>query len=144
MNRKTFFVPTFAALLSLALCQGSRAELPPAAYASMQAGAPEVVRVQVVKVTTTDRSSEEMDIRSVTVVARVLYVRRTVAGIKKGETITIRYDSETPKTPGWAGPAPIPVVRAGTVYRAYLQGELTKLAPAAKGRSFETIDTPKH
>jgi hypothetical protein len=144
MKNRIFFLAGIAGGLMMLGTGTVRAELPPSAYAQFKAEAPEILRIQVLEVKDEPgEASDSMDNRNIQVKAKVLFVRRSKKGVKTGDSILISYQHSTPKTPGWVGPAPVPILKKGTVYRAYLSvkgtGKDALFAPAARGQSFEVI-----
>lgn len=96
----------------------AQAELPPSAYESMQARAPECLRIQVLKVST--QQGEIRTEKNVKLTVSVLNVARTASGLKDGDIITISYlIRERPA--GWVGPGQVPVLAEGAVNVAYLE-----------------------
>ncbi len=83
--------------------------------------------------------------RDVRVRAKVLKVHRTAAGIKVGNTILIKYKTWTRRPRGWAGPRPIPILKEGQTYPAFLRRlSVNKkdgiiCGPAARGYSFQVL-----
>jgi phenylpyruvate tautomerase PptA (4-oxalocrotonate tautomerase family) len=111
-----------------------RAELPPSAYETMQAKAPEYFNIQVLRV---DVEPGETPIQQkVHLVALITKVIRTASGAKSDEIINILY-SVTDHPKGWVGPGevPIPQEKEGTV--AYLaKTGASDFEPAAGRMSF--------
>lgn len=118
---------------------GARAELPPRAYEAMRQSARYVL---VLAVESVERAAPRTDgpFRTTTVVvrARIVSVIRG-AGLKMGDTVTIRYRHREPVKPGWVGPAPIPVLEKGSRVLAWLNRGEGAFAPAARGHSFATL-----
>jgi hypothetical protein len=126
-----------AILLACATCLPLFAELPPSAYEKMQKESPEVLRINVLRV---DSQPETPETTQVTLLAQVVKVGRSSAGVKPGDLITIKYDvTERPK--GWAGPGEVPVPEIDTETVAFLRPlEIPgDFAPAAGAMSFSTF-----
>lgn len=127
-----------ALLVLVAAPMSAHAEIEPKYYAEMQAGAPEAVTV---KVTEVDTSVCVLwcSKQSVTAKAVVTAVERSSSGLKVGDAITIRYTHLIPSG-GWAGPRPIPVLKAGETTVAFLRpNKRLGYHPAARGYSFERV-----
>jgi hypothetical protein len=113
------------------------AELSPQEYTRMRAEAPVLAAITV------DRVRRGLGLFRetipVTVHATVHDVRRGEGLITEGGSILIVYEHRRPRR-GWVGPRPIPLLRRGTRYTAYLlpsdDGHDT-FYPAARGASFE-------
>ncbi len=105
----------FTFLLPLHLAPTLHAELPPSAYESMQREAPEVLRINVLTVSTDDSGSGE----AVEMLAEVLKVGRSET-LKAGDIITIRYE-RTNHPAGWVGPGAVPVPEEKEETVAYLK-----------------------
>jgi len=112
------------------------AEIAPEHYARMQDDAAEQVTIEAV--TVRKGFAPFRRTRAITVSARVVAVSRSATGITVGDTITIRYEHFNPPR-GWVGPRPIPILRTGTRYPAFLSWDATEetYRPAARGASFE-------
>ena len=125
-------------ILLLLLLAGSAltAEINPVEYARMQASAPEQLFIAVLRVTS-PRQSLFSSTRTVTVNARVESVSFSASQLSEGDTITIEYTTFTPGR-GWVGPRPIPILKRGDSYPAFLilDRETTRYLPAARGYSF--------
>lgn len=96
----------------------TRAELPPSAYEQMQTTAPELVKIEVLRVDV--EPGEDPTQQKIHIVAMVTEVSRTASGLKANDLVNIVYGiTERPK--GWAGPGqvPVPAVKDQTV--AYLK-----------------------
>jgi hypothetical protein len=137
----------FAAGLAMVFAPSSpsRAEIDPKYYRQWQLKAPEqltIVPVSVKPVVTSERqrSGDGLLIHTrVEAEATVEKVVRSASGLKPGDSIRIQYTS-TRAEPPMAGPRPIPVLRRGETYPAFLLGVSKGLyAPAAKGASFEPL-----
>jgi hypothetical protein len=124
-------------LLGVALPLLAKAELSPAAYASMRATAPECYVVEILGTHTSPGWLYKSDKTSVK--ARVIGVVRSSAGIVPGDEIRIRYRNERHPA-GWVGPAPIPVPFKNTQYKVYLKSSKGKrtFEPAAGSTTFVT------
>ena len=123
----------------------SQAEIEPKYYRQWQDKAPEVltIRVGAVKPAVTSerhRSGDGMLIHTrVEAEATVEKVERSASGLKPGDTIRIQYLS-TRAEPPMAGPRPLPVLKRGEAYPAFLLGVSKGVyAPTAKGASFEPL-----
>lgn len=121
------------------------AEIEPKYYREWQAKAPEVLQIRVDEVhpvVTSERllTGDDMLIRTrVDAEATVEAVKRSASGLRPGDKIHIRYVS-TRAEPPMPGPRPIPVLKPGKSYPAFLLGVSKGLyAPAAKGASFEPL-----
>jgi hypothetical protein len=113
------------------------AELPPSAYESMQAKAPEYLKIEVLRVDVSPGSKPEE--QSVHVVALVTQVIRTATDVKPDDIINIFYTiTERPK--GWVGPGPIPLLQDKQQTVAYLsKGETGDFKPEAGRMSFSNF-----
>ncbi len=115
-----------------------QAELPPSAYEQMQQKASDVFRInvlQVMKSATDDPHKTEIRL-----VADVIKVGRSVAKIRAGELITIRY-FVTAHPPGWAGPGEVSIPDEGAEVPAFLSSspDSTDYTPAAGAMTFSTF-----
>jgi hypothetical protein len=110
------------------------AEIPPSAYARMRDAAGEVLQIEVLKVDGKIRRGEDQE-SQLTVTAKVVCMVRSASGLTPGATITIGYSTVLKHSWGWAGPAPIGILRPG-VYTAYLDKSEAIYTPAAQGQSF--------
>ena len=126
---------TFVLMLSSA-----RAELPPGSYDALCKEAQDAIIIEVESVTAKKLKAGWTD---VVLTARVVHVERSKAALKNGARITIRYESRDPTKVNIPGPRPVPVLKKGETYPAFLNGnEGTKVfEPAAFGESF--IMTPE-
>jgi hypothetical protein len=125
--------------LAAALLASSRvaAELPPSVYEEKRSAAPEVHRIRVRDVSTGICIPVLCSNQSVTVQAEVIEVVRSGSGIRQGDRIEIRYDHFRPGE-GWVGPSPIPILKKGAEYTAYLESDgKAGFRPGARGRSFD-------
>lgn len=116
------------------------AELPPEAYREMQQQAPEALSIRVRSVST-ETSRERAGTRTrVTVRAQVIAVRRSGANLAPGQQIVIAYERFVPTVPVF-GPGPVPMLRAGQEYPAFLtlNRETRRYEPAAMSHSFATV-----
>lgn len=113
------------------------AELPPSAYESMQAKAPEYLKIEVLRVSV--EPGEEANQQKIELVALVKEVNRTATDVKPGDMINITYTvTEHPK--GWAGPGAIPVPMEREQMVAYLiKSETGDFNPAAGRMSFSNF-----
>lgn len=144
-NRRGIGRFAVAVALVLAASPAARAEIEPKYYRDWQMKAPEaltIVPVSVRPVVTTGRprSGEGLLIHtSVEAEAIVESVTRSASGLKPGDSIRIEYKSTRAEPPA-AGPRPIPVLKRGQSYPAFLLGVSKGLyAPAARGASFEPL-----
>jgi hypothetical protein len=137
-----------ALLLAAALVAttaSARAEIDPKYYRQWQERATEALVVRVTAVRTST-SKEKHASGGFTLVhtrveaeAQVEKVERTGTGLKQGDTIRIQYVSTQPDRP-IPGPRPIPVLKRGESYPAFLLAVSKGVyAPAAKGASFEPL-----
>jgi hypothetical protein len=111
-----------------------QAELPPSAYESMQAKAPEYFKIEILRV---DVAPGETPIQqNVHVIALITDVLRSASGAKANEIINIVYTvTEHPK--GWAGPGPVPILKERQRTVAYLKkAEAGDFEPAAGRMTF--------
>lgn len=113
------------------------AELPPSAYESMQAKAPELLKIEVLRVDVSPGESAADQV--VHVVAMVTQVVRTASGLKPDEIINIYYTiTERPK--GWVGPGAIPLLQDKQQTVAYLsKKENGDFKPEAGRMSFSNF-----
>ena len=113
-----------AAILSFATF--AQAELPPGSYNKLRADAEEALTIQVTDIA---RNSDNQ----VYVSAKVLGVERSKSGLKKGDSIRLKYSPAKPKV----GPAPPPIPEKDGVYPAFLNKKGDDFEPAAHGSSFK-------
>jgi len=106
-----------------------RAELAPSVYEGMQAKAPELLNIEILRVDV--EPGVEPDQQKVQIVAMVTEVSRTATELKPNDLINISYTvTERPK--GWAGPGAVPIPAAKDQTIAYLiKAENGEYAPAA-------------
>ena len=124
----------FRVFLIFLLIPALHAELPPSAYESMQAKAPEYVRIEVLRVDVEPGDSPTQ--QRVHVVALTTEVFRTSSGLKPNEIVNIFY-SVTEHPPGWAGPGEVPIPNEKERSVAYLvKTEGGDFEPAAGRMSF--------
>lgn len=130
--------PVALALLLTFAAPAAFAELPPDAYAEDQAQASEHLTIRARKVDT--RACKAPCRQPVKVEAEVVEVHQSKAGLKAGDRITITYEHNRPP-PGWVGPSPVPILKKGETYPAYLSKTDGKkaFAPAAGGYSFSEV-----
>ena len=120
----------------------TRAELPPGSYDKLRAEAQEALTVEVLSVET-----KELEVGKTEVVAemKVTAVKRSKAELKRGDTLTVKYVHIDPtKLQGFAGPRPVPILKKGKTYPAFLnknEDEAT-YEPAAYGESFTALKQP--
>jgi len=110
------------------------AELPPSAYESMQAKAPEYLKIEILRADV--EPGETPTQQKVHLVAVITEVLRTASGLKRNEIVNIFYTiTEHPK--GWAGPGVIPIPGEKERTVAYLvKTEAGDFEPAAGRMSF--------
>ncbi len=123
------------------LAPPARAVLPPGVYSGMQRAAPEVLQIEVTAVWQQKQSeTRELKIMGVVVEARVLAVKRTATRLKAGARITIHYEDQLPKTPGYINENNLAPLAKGDRCPAYLQQTANQPAayePAAGTYTFE-------
>lgn len=110
------------------------AEIPPSVYARMQADADEVLQIEVLKVQGLDRRGPDEE-SHFTVTAKVVCIGRSASGLTPGQTITIGYSTVLQRSWGWAGPAPIAILKL-RAYTAYLTKSGAAYTPVARSQSF--------
>ena len=109
------------------------AELPTSVYSELQKKSPEAVEIQVDRV-----KHQGLFRKQEKVSATVTKVTRSAAGLKVGDKIEIRYRHIPLR--GAAGPSPIPKLKAGAAYPAWLKkAEGGIYAPSARGMSFSPV-----
>lgn len=118
-------------LLITVLAAPAYAELPPGSYDTLRIEAQEALILQVESAKTQDRGTRI----AVVLTAKVLTVERSKAGLKKGGTITIRYETIKGQAP--PGPRPLSILKTGEVYPAFLNKAADGFEPAAYGESFK-------
>jgi hypothetical protein len=125
------------ALLFFLLVPLLRAELPPSAYESMQAKAPEYLKIEVLRVSVEPGESPTQ--QRVQVVALATEVFRTATGLKPNDIVNILYIvTEHPR--GWAGPGEVPILKEKERTVAYLsRTEGDDFTPAAGRMSFSNF-----
>jgi hypothetical protein len=124
----------FRVILILLLTPVLRAELPPSAYESMQAKAPEYLKIEVLRVAV--EPGESPTRRDVHVVALTTEVLRSASGLKPNEIVNIFY-TVTNHPQGWVGPGEVPIPNEKERCVAYLvETEGGDFAPAAGRMSF--------
>jgi hypothetical protein len=114
-----------------------RAELPPSAYEKMQSAAPEVLRIQVLRVT--EQPDSDASTKDVSMLAQVLKVGRSASKLKPGDMITVNYKIVSHPA-GWVGPGEVPILEENKESVAYLKavdGGEQEYAPAAGAMSFD-------
>ena len=142
-------VGAFAVAAALAMVfapsSPSQAEIEPKYYRGWQDKAPEVltIRVNVVRPVVTSerhRSGDGMLIHTrVEAEATVEKVERSASSLKPGDAIRIQYLT-TRAEPPMVGPRPIPLVKAGETYPAFMVGVSKGVyGAAARGASFEKL-----
>jgi len=124
----------FRVILIFLLTPVLRAELPPSAYESMQAKAPEYLKIEVLRVAV--EPGESPTRQDVHVVALTREVLRTASGLKPNEIVNIFY-TVTNHPQGWVGPGEVPIPNEKERCVAYLvKTEGGDFAPAAGRMSF--------
>lgn len=114
-----------------------RAELPPSAYEKMQSAAPEVLRIQVLRVT--EQPDSDASTKDVSMLAQVLKVGRSASKLKPGDMITVNYKVAS-HSAGWVGPGEVPILEENKESVAYLEtaaGGEQEYSPAAGAMSFD-------
>ncbi len=131
----------FPLLILLLLLSGSflTAEINPVEYEKMQKAAPEQLIITVLRVTSRPQSLFSAT-KDVSANVRVDSVISSATGLSEGDTITIEYTSFKPGR-GWVGPRPIPPLKKGESYPAFLIYDSESIAyiPAARGYSFSSL-----
>jgi hypothetical protein len=124
-------------LLVLLLAPILRAELPPSAYESMQAKAPEHFKIEVLRVDV--EPGETPTQQRVHVVALITEVIRTASGAEPNEIVNILYTvTDHPK--GWVGPGEVPIPSEKERMVAYLtKTGADDFEPAAGRMSFSNF-----
>lgn len=107
----------------------AQAELSPSAYESMQAKAPEFLKIEILRVDV--EPGETATQQKISIVALVSEVMRTASDLKPNDVINIAYTvTEHPK--GWAGPGQVPIPSAKDQTIAFLSKQANNdYAPAA-------------
>ena len=126
---------TLATVLFLA---SLHAELPPSAYESMQATAPEYLDVEILRVGI--EPGVEPNQKEVEITARIVKVHRSSANLQTGGLLNILY-TLTAHQPGFVGPGPVPLLAEGDKTVAYLKnGESPdEFVPAAGAMTFRNF-----
>ncbi len=123
------------AVMSLACLLQLNAALPPGSYTSLQANAPEALKLRIEAVVS-KRQGEEWN---ETVQATVVAVTRSKTGLKVGDKIEIRYSRRAEDAPSMPGAMQAPKIEKGAETSAWLEknpdGKFFELA--AFGLSFE-------
>ena len=133
----------------MALSAPARAEIEPKYYRIMQDRSPEHATVRITAVKTTV-SREKATTGNFTIVntkveaqAQVTAVAKTSTGLKAGDSIRIEYMSQRAE-PAITGPRPIPIVKTGETYPAFMVGVSRGVyGAAARGASFEPLSDAK-
>ena len=127
-----------ASVLFLSLPAMLIASLPPSAYESLQAKAPEHLEIQILlaEINPTD----EVDTFAVRAEGRVEKVHRSKSGIKEGDIIVITYSVKDSST-GQPARGEIPFLAEGEQRVAYLEntGKPLEFRPAAAAMSFDNF-----
>ena len=142
---RAHFIFAWAAGIAVAAAGPARAEIEPKYYRMMQERSPEHATVRVTSVRTSV-SREKSTSGNFTIVntkveaqAQVTAVAKTSTGLKAGDAIRIEYVSQRAE-PAMTGPRPIPIVKAGETYPAYMVGVSKGVyGAAARGASFEPL-----
>jgi len=123
-------------LISILFTLNLHAELPPYIYENLQKNSPEALTISVSKVETSLISMSE---KSVTIIAKIIRVKRSKSKLKRGDTITIVYNTIFWKPRGWVGPSSLPVLEEKQTYKAFLKKGKNNnyYYPAARGKSFK-------
>ena len=131
---KVYIITVLLLLAGIALY----AEINPVEYARMQNSAPEQLLIRTLRVSV-KRQTLFSSTKIVTLNARVEQVHQSQSQLSTGDTITIEYTTFKPGQ-GWVGPRPIPILKKGVEYHAflYLDKERTLYVPAARGYSFSS------
>ena len=127
-----------AAVLFLSLPAMLIARLPPSAYESLQAKAPEHLEIQVLLAEI--NPSEEAGIFAVRAEGRVEKVHRSQSDTKEGDIIVITYRVKESPT-GQPARGEIPFLAEGEQRVAYLEnsGKPLEFRPAAAAMSFDNF-----
>ena len=112
-----------------------------AATTSFGSDAQDAIIIEVESVTATELKAGWND---VVLKARVIAVERSKSALKRGSVITIRYESRDPTKVRISGPRPVPILKKGVIYPAFLNGNegMRVFEPAAFGLSF--VMTPEN
>ncbi len=116
--------------------------LPPSAYLSDQAAAPEALVIEVLSVQCEVKEDAEGTVTSVRAHARVLEVKRTASDLTRGDEIDIAYTNvELKRDATLVGPSHyIPVLQKGSEVPAFVAGnKKSGYQPAARIYSFQRI-----
>ena len=113
------------------------AELPPYVYENLKKNSPEVLKIKVIKVTSSPKIINNS--KDITIQAKVLNVKTSQSGLKAGDMITIIYNKVTNRPKGWVGPSSLPILERSEVYKAFVEkaSEASYYVPSARGKSFE-------
>lgn len=128
----------FLLCLLVAAASAVIAELPPSAYETMQAKAPEYLKIQVLRVDIGPGNDDAS--QDILIMAMVDKVERSASGLKPGDVINIAYTLED-RPAGWVGPGQVPILAQGDTHAAYLKGldKPETYAPAAGAMSFHNF-----
>jgi hypothetical protein len=131
-----------SAALVVAVASVVHGELSPATYQEMRDTAPEVLTLQLGNLEQQRTKAGGTTTIKVSISATVQAVRRSKAGLKPGDRLTIAYQSVLHDEPV-AGIAPTPILRETPSCTIYLKpaadagaGGATVLSPAAHSQSF--------
>jgi hypothetical protein len=117
----------------LAVGSTAHAELPPGSYDTLRIEAQEALIIETASVTSRPLKDGRIEVM---VTARVMAVERSKSGLKKGGTISIRYDTYN-QGAAPPGPRQLPVLKKGEFYPAFLNASGDRgFSPAAYGESF--------
>jgi len=120
----------FLWIFSLLPCFG---ELPPSVYLDLQKKSPEKIEIRVDGV-----KHQNLFRRQEIVSATVMKVIQSASFLKVGDKIEIRYRHVSLK--GAAGPSPIPRLKRGESYPAWLKkGQDGIYVPFSRGKSFSQV-----
>lgn len=129
----SFYISVALLMIFAVHTQTVFAELPPAAYREMQKQAPEYLEIKVISV----KIVEVTDGVNVEIKAQVTAVNRSKSQLTSGAAIQINYMHNTKLL---IGPSPIPILKKGKTYPAFLKAVGKEVyGPAAMGRSFEVV-----
>lgn len=79
--------------------------------------------------------------QGVEIEAKVLEVKKSKTGLKKNDTIRIKYERFHPPA-GWVGPRPMPLLKEGNTYPAFIFKKDGFYRPSARGFSFTRLENP--
>lgn len=129
--------PILALCLCLITMPAVHAELPPGSYDKLRREADEAVILHITSVSIRANGTY----KEVTIQAQIVRVGRSLSGLERGDTITVKYEVSTVPFPG---PRPVPILRKNEVYPAFLNKSGNSYVPAAFGESFNSKpETPR-